>query len=47
LNQASLVVRGKLAIAEIAVGLFLKMQGFFKNTWHFKDIFTEFEAFLQ
>jgi hypothetical protein len=26
---------------------FLRMQAFFKNTWHLKDIFREFEVFLK
>jgi hypothetical protein len=38
--------RGGLAIVAIAVMFFFENASlFFKNAWHFKDIFKEFEAF--
>jgi hypothetical protein len=36
-----------VAMQKVPRGLFLRMRGFFKNAWHFKDIFREFEAFLK
>jgi hypothetical protein len=42
--------RGGLAIMatrQMPRGSFLRMPGFFKNAWHFKDIFRECEAFLK
>jgi hypothetical protein len=34
--------------AAIAARLFfLRMRGFFKNGWHFKDVFRDFEVFLK
>jgi hypothetical protein len=32
---------------QLPQGFFLENVLFFKNAWHFKDIITEFEAFLK
>jgi hypothetical protein len=43
----SVVIRGRCGNAAIAARLFFyECAAFFKNGWHFKDIFRELEAFL-